>query len=161
MENIPVSPLKSGEASEIQLLYGCRQILDTSADRLKSRLQACGQWSKFRTMQAWLPKVCDGIMTTVPVDKATRFLLNLCNQEIRVCSKSALQTKPGYILIEEDNLRDLMVFGMRNACLMCDDSHQERRKCQLRRILKQTTLFEPQESDAECLGQWLLGVCEK
>lgn len=155
------TPLKSGEACDIQLFFGCQEILDTSADRLKRRLRQGNVWREFRIIQSLTPKVFNGLMTTVPPDKAARFLLNLCNQEIRVCSKSALQTRPGYILIEEDALRDLFVFGMRNACVLCDGSHQQRKNCQLRRILKKTTLFELQENDAECLGQWLFARCEK
>lgn len=160
MSELKQIPLKPREASEIQLLFGCREIFDGCAEKLKARLQACGQWSKFRTCQAFLPKITDEIMTTVPLDKATRFLLNLTNQEIRVVSKSSLETRPGFILIEEDNLRDLLMFGMKSACVLCDGSHQERKNCQLRRILKKTTLFELEENGAECAGQWLLRRCE-
>lgn len=159
-ENIRQTPLKNGEASDIQLLYGCRELIDGVCERLKPRLRECGEWSKFRTIQAFLPSVTDNIMLTVPVDKATRFLMNLCNQEIRVVPKSNVQTRPGFILIEEDNLRELMMFGLRSACVLCDGSHQERKNCQLRRIVKQTTLFELEENNAECLGQWLLRRCE-
>lgn len=158
---IKQTPLKSGEASELQLLWGCRELIDGVAPHLKARLQECGEWSAFRTIQAFLPKVTNQIMLTVPLDKAERFLWNLGNQEIRVVPKSSLQSRPGCILIEEDALRDLFVFGMRNACVLCDGSHQQRKNCQLRRILKKTTLFELQENDAECLGQWLFARCEK
>lgn len=155
------TPLKPREASDIQLLYGCRELIDGCAEKLKTRLQECGQWSAFRTVQAFMPRITEEIMLTVPVDKATRFLMSLGNQEIRVVPKTNIQTRPGIIPIEEDALHDLFVFGMRNACVLCDGSHQQRKNCQLRRILKQTTLFELQENDAECLGQWLFARCEK
>ena len=155
------TPLKTGEASDLKILWGIWELVDGIAPRLKKRLQECGEWSAFRTIQAFLPKVTNQIMLTVPLDKAERFLWNLGNQEIRVVPKSNIQSRPGCILIEEDALRDLFVFGMRNACVLCDGSHQQRKNCQLRRIIKNTTLFELQENDAECLGQWLFARCEK
>lgn len=66
MENIPVSPLKTGEASDIQLLFGCQQITDTSAERLKTRLRQGKVWREFRIIQALTPKVLNGLMLTVP-----------------------------------------------------------------------------------------------
>lgn len=156
-----VTPLKSGEASEIQLLYGCREILDTCAERLKPRLQQCGQWRNFRLAQSIMPGITDKLMTTVPRDKAVRFLNNLANQEIRVVNRHDVHTRPDMIMIEEDNLRTLLIFAMRSACVLCDGSHQERKSCDLRRILKKTTLFELEESSAECCGQWLFRRREK
>lgn len=45
----------------------------------------------------------------------------------RVVPTTNTQPKPGYIYVEEDYVRDLMVLGMQNMCLMCEGGHQDRK----------------------------------
>lgn len=161
-KEIPVSPMKSGEATEIQLLYGVWNILDGDNQKmLEKRLRDCGQWANYRMMNALIGKVVNGLMLTVPPDKAQRFLMQLGNQELRVVPTTNTAPKPGYMYVEEDHLRDLMVAGMQNMCILCDGGHQQRKGCKLRRIIKDVCMFELQESKTECLGQWLLARYQK
>lgn len=149
-------PLKNGEASETQLMFGVWNILDEAEPILKDRLKHCRQWANFRMMQAITPKIVKGLMATMEESKAKRLQMHLGNQELRVVPTTNTQPKPGYIYVEEDYVRDLMVMGMQNLCLVCEGGHQDRKGCRLRKILKDICMFELQESKAECLGQWLL-----
>lgn len=156
-KEIPISAMKSGEATEIQLLYGVWNILDgENQKRLEPRLRACGQWANYRMMNALSGRVVNGLMLTVPPDKAQRFLMQLGNQELRVVPTTSTAPKPGYMYVEEDHLRDLLVVGMQNMCILCDGGHQQRKGCKLRRIIRDVCMFELHESKTECLGQWLL-----
>ena len=156
-KDIPQTPMRSGEATEIQLLYGVWNILDgDNQKRLEHRLRACGQWANYRMMHALIGKVVNGLMLTVPPDKAQRFLMQLGNQELRVVPTTNIQPKPGYMYVEEDHLRDLLVVGMQNMCILCDGGHQQRKGCKLRRIIKDVCMFEMHEDKNKCLGQWLL-----
>lgn len=154
-------PLKSGEASEIELMFGVWNILDEAEPALKARLQHGKQWANFRMMHALIPKVMNGLMATMDPAKAKRLQMHLGNMELRVVPTTNTQPKPGYIYVEEDYVRDLMVLGMQNMCLMCDGGHQDRKGCRLRKILKDICMFELQESKSECLGQWLLSRYQK
>lgn len=149
-------PLKSGEASEIELMFGVWNILDEVSPILQDRLKLGKQWANFRMMHALIPKVMNGLMSTIQPDKAKRLQMHLGNQELRVVPTTNTAPKPGYIYLEEDYVRDLMVMGMQNLCLMCEGGHQDRKGCRLRKILKAVCMFELQESKTQCLGQWLL-----
>lgn len=149
-------PLKSGEASEIELMFGIWNILDEASPILQDRLKLGKQWANFRMMHALIPKVMNGLMSTIQPDKAKRLQMHLGNQELRVVPTTNTTPKPGYIYVEEDYVRDLMVMGMQNLCLMCEGTHQDRKGCRLRKILKDICMFELQESKTECLGRWLL-----
>lgn len=37
-------PLRSGEATELQLLWACREVLDTAGQMLENRLKAARRW---------------------------------------------------------------------------------------------------------------------
>lgn len=154
---VPVTPMKSGEASEIQLMYGVWNILDgPTQGALEKRLRACGQWANYRMMNALIKKVCEGLMETIPPDKAARFLMQLGNQELRVCPVTNIKPKKGYVYLEEGHLRDLLINGLQNSCLLCEGGHQDRKGCKLRKIIKDVCMFECEESAAQCRGQWLL-----
>lgn len=154
---VPVTPMKSGEPGDVQLMFGIWNSLDSPMQkRLEKRLRDCGQWANYRMMTALSEKVFNGLMETVPPDKAARFLMQLGNQELRVCPIGNVQTRKGFVLLEEEHLRDLLINGLQNSCLLCDGTNQDRKDCKFRKIIKDVCMFECEESAAQCRGQWLL-----
>lgn len=153
-------PMRSGEAMEIQLLWACREVLDTAAKRLEKRLKACNRWRQYRTMQKWLENMTNDIMLTIEPQKAQTFLVNLMNQEIRVVSKSRIHSEPGYTLIPTDVLSSIILQAMTDTCMLCNGEGCDMAKCKFRKAIKQTMMFEVDESGGVCMGKTLLHKLE-
>lgn len=154
-------PLRSGEATEIQLLWACREVLDTSEKMLEKRLKACQRWRQFRTMQKWLENMMDDLMRTIEPKKAATFLVNLMNQQIRVVNKSRVVNEPGYTLIPSEVLSDIIMQAMKDTCMLCDGYGCDMAKCQFRKSIKQVMMFEVDESGGVCMGKTLLEKLER
>ena len=61
-------PLKPGEATQIQMMFGVWNILDDSETSLRERLKLSKQWANFRMMHALIPKVVNSMMDTIPLE---------------------------------------------------------------------------------------------
>lgn len=149
-------PLRGGEATELQLLWACREALDNAEKVLEKRLKACKRWPQFRTMQKWIANITNDLMQTIEPNKAQTFLVNLMNQEIRVRSKSSIHNEPGYTLIPSDVLSDIIIQAMTDTCMLCDGGGCDMAKCKFRKSIKQTMMFEIDESGGVCMGKILL-----
>lgn len=154
-------PLRSGEATEIQLLWACREVMDTSASVLEKRLKACKRWPQFRTMQKWLENTTNDIMLTIDPQRAKTFLVNLMHQQIRVVSKSRIVNEPGYTLIPSEVLSDIIIQAMTDTCMICNGEGCDMAKCRFRKSLKQTMMFDVDESGGVCMGKTLLEKLER
>lgn len=154
-------PLRSGEATEIQLLWACREVLDTCEKQVEKRLKACNRWRQFRTMQKWFEHITNDIMLTIEPKKAKTFLVNLMNQEIRVVSKSRIHNEPGYTLIPTDVLSNIILQAMNDTCMICNGEGCDMAKCRFRKSIKQTMMFEVDESNGVCMGKTLLDKLTK
>ena len=55
-------PLRSGETTELQLLWACREVLDTAGQMLEKRLKAAKRWRQYRTMQKWIANITEDLM---------------------------------------------------------------------------------------------------
>ena len=161
MSNDKYIPLRSGEATEIQLLWGCREVLDTCASVLEKRLKACKRWAQLRTMQKWLENMTNDIMQTIDPQRATTFLVNLMNQQIRVVNKSRVVNEPGYTLIPSEVLSNIIMQAMTDTCMLCDGGGCDMAKCKFRKSLKQTMMFDVDESGGVCMGKTLLEKLER
>ena len=149
-------PLRSGEAADLKLLWACREVLDAVSETLEKRLRFCTRWRQFRTMQTWFANMTNDLMLTVEPKKAQTFLINLQNQEIRVVNKSRLHTEVGYTLIPTEVLQDIILQAMRDTCMLCDGEGCDMAKCEFRKAIKQTIMFEVDESGGVCMGKTLL-----
>lgn len=154
-------PLRSGEATELQLLWACREVLDTAGQMLENRLKAAKRWRQYRTMQKWIANITEDLMKTIEPRKAATFLVNLSNQEIRVVSKRNIRNEPGYTLIPSDALGAILHQAMQGTCLLCNGDGCDMAKCKFRKHLKQTAMFEIDESGGICLGKTLLTKLEQ
>jgi len=148
--------LRTGEATEIQLIWACREVFDTAEKTLEKRLKLCKRWPQFRIMQKWLANMTDDIMQTIEPAKQRTFLMNLTNQQIRVVSKSYIKKDPDYTLIPSQALSDIIMQAMKDTCMLCDGEGCDMAKCQFRKALKQTMMFEIDESGGVCMGKTLL-----
>lgn len=153
-------PLRSGEGTELQLLWACREVLETADKPLENRLKAVKRWRQYRTTQKWLANITEDLMRTIEPRKAATFLVNLSNQEIRVVSKRSIRTEPGYTLIPSDALSAILLQAMQDTCLLCNGEGCDMAKCRFRKHLKQTVMFEVDESDGICMGKTLLTKLE-
>lgn len=149
-------PLRSGEATDIQLLWACREVFDTSEKTLEKRLKACKRWSQFRTMQKWLANMTENIMQTIEPAKQRTFLMNLTNQEIRVVNKTTIKRDPDYIMIPSEALSNIIMQAMTDTCMLCNGEGCDMAKCKFRKSLKQTMMFEIDEKGGVCMGKTLL-----
>lgn len=146
-------PLKESEAREVQLLWGVMEILSETSPRLKKRLQACGRWRQLRTCAAW--------MDTIEYEKRRKFLLNLRGQELRVVCKGVPDTTPGYTVVEQDVLHTYIRQAIGHRCVLCDGAGCDMARCELRKALKKTVMFEIDEAGGICLGKKLLTHMEE
>lgn len=153
-------PLRTGEATEIQLIWACREVFDTAEKALEKRLKACKRWAQFRTMQKWLANMTDSLMQTIEPVKQRTFLVNLMNQQIRVVSKSYIKKDPDYTLIPSEALSNIIIQAMKDTCMLCDGEGCDMAKCAFRKSLKQTMMFEIDESPGVCMGRTLLAMLE-
>lgn len=149
-------PLKESEAREIQLLWGVMEILSETSPRLKKRLQACGRWRQLRTCAAWMGRIVGDVMDTIEPPKRRKFMLNLENQEMRIVCKGVPDTAPGYTVIEQDVMRVFIRQAICQCCVLCDGAGCDRARCELRKALKKTVMFEIDETDGICFGKKLL-----
>lgn len=156
-----IMPLRSGEATELQLLWACSHIMDTCSERLEKRIRLISRWPQFRTIQKWLSSITNEIMTTMDEKRAKTFLLNLMNQEIRVVSKSTIQTHPDYTLIPSRTLSCIIAQAMTDTCMLCNGDGCDMAKCRFRKELKQTMMFDIDESGGVCMGKTLLAKMER
>ena len=154
-------PLRSGEATELQLLWACREVFDTAGQMLEKRLKAAKRWRQYRTMQKWIANITEDMMKTIEPKKAATFLVNLINQEIRVVSKRNISNEPGYTLIPSDALGAILHQAMQDTCLLCNGEGFYMAKCKFRKHLKQTAMFEIDESGGICLGKTLITKLEQ
>jgi len=154
-------PMRSGEATELQLLWACREVLDNAEKMLEKRLKACKRWRQFRTMQKWLANMTNDLMATIEPKKAHTFLVNLMHQEIRVRSKSSLHNEPGYTYIPSEVLSDIIIQAMTDTCMLCNGEGCDMAKCKFRKSLKQTMMFEVDEGGGVCMGKTLLEKLER
>lgn len=154
-------PLRQGEATEIQLLWACREVVDTCERKLEKRFKAIGRWPQFRAMQKQLANMTNDIMTTIEPKKAHNFLVNLMNQEIRVCSKGTINPPKDYTLIPSQALSDILQQAMKDTCMLCDGDGCDMAKCQFRKSVKQLMMFEIDENDGTCMGKKLLQMVRK
>ncbi len=153
-------PLRSGEATEIQLLWACREVLETAEKPLEKRLKAVKRWRQYKAMQKWIANITEDLMHTIEPRKAATFLANLSNQEIRVVSKRSIRSEPGYTLIPSDALQAILLQAMQDTCLLCNGEGCDMAKCRFRKHLKQTVMFEVDESGGICMGKTLLTKLE-
>lgn len=153
-------PLRSGEATELQLMWACREVFDTAEKVLEKRLKACKRWAQFRTIQKWLANMTDSLMQTIEPAKQRTFLLNLMNQQIRVVSKSYIKKDPDYTLIPSATLSDIILQAMHDTCMLCNGESCDMAKCKFRKAIKQTMMFEIDESGGVCMGRTLLEKLE-
>ena len=149
-------PLRSGEATEIQLLWACREVFDTTAKALEKRLKACGRWAQFRTMQKWIENITNDIMLTIDPKRATTFLMNLMYQQIRVVSKNHTVNEPGWTWIPSEVLSNIILQAMTDTCMLCNGEGCDMAKCKFRKSIKQTMMFDVDESGGVCMGKTLL-----
>lgn len=154
-------PLRTGEATELQLLWACREVLDTAEKMLEKRLKACKRWSQFRTMQKWLENMTNDLMLTIEPKKAQTFLVNLMHQQIRVVSKSRVVNEPGYTYIPSEALSDIIIQAMKDTCMLCNGEGCDMAKCKFRKSIKEVMMFEVDESGGVCMGQTLLEQLRK
>ena len=146
-------PLKESEAREVQLLWGVMEIRSETSPRLKKRLQACGRWRQLRTCAAW--------MDTIEYEKRRKFLLNLRGQELRVVCKGVPDTTPGYTVVEQDVLHTYIRQAIGHRCVLCDGAGCDMARCELRKALKKTVMFEIDEAGGICLGKKLITHMEE
>lgn len=153
-------PLRSGEATELQLMWACREVMDTAGQRLEKRLKACKRWRQFRTMQTWLAKMTNDLMQTIEPKKAEAFLVNLMNQQIRVVSKSQITSHPDYTIINSEVLGDIILTAMNDTCKICNGEGCDMAHCKFRKALKKAMMFEIDESGGVCMGKTILDKLE-
>lgn len=160
MSNDKYIPLRSGEATEIQLLWACREVMDTCAEVLEKRLKACKRWAQLRTMQKWLENMTNDIMLTIDPKRAVLFLVNLRNQHIKVVSKGRVVNEPGYTTIPSEVLSDIIIQAMTDTCMLCNGEGCDMAKCKFRKSIKQVMMFDVDESGGVCMGKTLLDKLE-
>lgn len=160
-KSFEIIPLRTGEATEIQLLWASRDIHHTPSGYLEKRLKACKRWSQFCTIRKWMDNIVDDLMETIDPKRRQTFLLNLRNQEIRVVSKSNIRNEPGYTLIPSRVLSDIIVQAMTDTCMICNGEGCDMAKCRFRKSIKQTMMFDIDESGGVCMGKTLLEMLEK
>lgn len=146
-------PLKTGEATQMQLLHGFLQILVDAQEPLEKRLKRCGRWRQYRVVQAWMGRIVNDLMNTIEPRKRNLFLVNLWNQEIRVVNKGGVSAMPYMTVCREDDLLWLIKDEIRENCAVCMGHGPDMRKCELRRHLKNMTLFDLDESGGVCMGK--------
>lgn len=149
-------PLREGEAREIQLLWGVMEILSETSPKLKKRLQAVGRWRQYRTAAVWLERIIEDLTGTIEPSKLRKFLLNLRNQEMRIVCKGVPDTAPGYTVVEQDVLHTYIRQAIGQCCVLCDGAGCDMARCELRKALKKTVMFEIDESDGVCMGKTIL-----
>lgn len=149
-------PLREGEAREIQLLWAAKDILRDPSPRLKARLQAVGRWRQYRTAAVWLDRTIEDLTGTIEPSKLRKFLLNLRNQEMRIVCKGVPDTAPGYTVVEQDVLHTYIRQAIGQCCVLCDGAGCDRARCELRKALKKTVMFEIPEDDGVCMGKTIL-----
>ena len=112
-------------------------------------------------MQKWIANITEDMMKTIEPKKAATFLVNLINQEIRVVSKRNIRNEPGYTLIPSDALGAILHQAIQDTCLLCNGECCDMAKCKFRKHLKQTAMFEIDESGGICMGKTLLTKLEQ
>lgn len=148
-------PLKTGEAANIQLLYGFLEVTDAAEPVLKKRLQHCGQYRQFRTMQSWIKTMINAMSKTIDPQKRQVFKANLCNQQLRVCNKHSISTTKDMTVVLSDDLFWLITDELHNHCAICMGYGEDMRGCEFHKRLKRMTMFELDESGGVCMGKQL------
>ena len=149
-------PLREGEAREIQLLWGVMEILSETSPKLKKRLQAVGRWRQYRAAAVWLDRIIEDLTGTIEPSKLRKFLLNLRNQEMRIVCKGVPDTAPGYTVVEQDVLHTYIRQAIGQCCVLCDGAGCDMARCELRKALKKTVMFEIDEAGEVCMGKTIL-----
>ena len=149
-------PLREGEAREIQLLWGVMEILSETSPKLKKRLQAVGRWRQYRAAAVWLERIIEDLTGTIEPSKLRKFLLNLRNQEMRIVCKGVPDTAPGYTVVEQDVLHTYIRQAIGQCCVLCDGAGCDMARCELRKALKKTVMFEIDEAGEVCMGKTIL-----
>lgn len=148
-------PLKTGEAANIQLLYGFLEVTDAAGPELKKRLQFCRQWRQFRIIQSLLLPLINALSKTIEPRKREVFRANLCNQQLRVVNKSAINTTKDMTVVLTDDLYWLITDELHNHCAICMGLGQDMRGCEFHKCLKRMTMFELDERGGVCMGKQL------
>lgn len=148
-------PLKTGEAANIQLLYGFLEVTDAAEPVLKNRLRKCGQYRQFRTMQSWIKTMIRELSKTIDPQKREVFKANLCNQQLRVVNKTAINTTEDMTFLRTEDLFWLITDELHNHCAICMGCGEDMRNCEFHKRLKRMTMFELDESGGVCMGKQL------
>ena len=103
-----------------------------------------------------MERITGDVMRTIEPSKRRKFLMNLENQEMRIVCKGVPDTAPGYTVVEQDVLHTYIRQAIGQCCVLCDGAGCDMARCELRKALKKTVMFEIDETDGICFGKKLL-----
>lgn len=146
-------PLKTGEATQMQLLIGLIDTLDDGQEMLEKRLKRCGRWRQYRVMQTWTKLMAHDLLETMEPRKKALFWANLRNQVLHVASRGSVSAMPDMTVCRAEDLHWLIDDAVREHCAICMGLGTDMAKCELRKHLKRMALFEPDESGGVCMGK--------
>lgn len=146
-------PLRNGEVTSIEFLFGLVSEMERAKKSLKNRLDKTGTTRGFLECDTKIHNILSKLLSTVPVQKINTLKANLNHQQIKIVT-TGYAVDDGYTRVRAGALQDLCAFAAKEACATCFGEGQDMAKCRFRRILKELVMVDVDES-GRCMGRML------
>ena len=148
-------PLNGKEALQLQYLAYLVNTMKEGLDIFEKRTRVMGLFWRFKGLAKQADNLYKAIRKTLPEDVEQRFVGTLNLQKLYIVTRGGATDPTGdFTVVPRKALLGILTTASKE-CLLCDGSHEDRRKCPYRRAIKGLCL--PDLSHAEdngiCLGK--------
>lgn len=143
-------PLRSGEVTWIEFMFGLVSELERGKTNARRRIEFSGQTRLYKEICTKLDHLMHNILMTVPEEKLYTLKANLCAQHMKIIIGDP-PLNDGYTRIRSDTLQNLCAFAAKESCSVCMGDSQDMAKCPFRPILREILMVDISEN-GRCMG---------
>lgn len=148
------APLRAGEASAMQFLFGLVSEMERGKEQLRKRIDATGRMRQYKRICTELSNLVEALLMTIPPEKLYVLRRNLYSQEMKIHTKApADKDYDNFTYVPTPDLYDLCAFAARWECKVCDGDGQCMKDCKYRHTLKRVLMIDVDESNGVCMGK--------
>lgn len=149
------APLNGKEALNLQYLAYLVSALKEDETVFKTRLSKIGEYWRFKGLSKQAENLYNKLRKTLPTPLEIRFMAILDMQKLYIVTKGGATDPTGDLTVVPRKALIGILVTASKECILCDGSHEDRRKCPYRRAIKDLSLVDLSkvENNGICLGK--------